>query len=57
MLCTIDLYLLSQFRVFLQVSQCLRYGAKVEQHGDNIAESKEHAMKLAQASKLKYING
>ena len=52
-------YLLSHalFRVFLQVSQCLRYGAKVEQHGDNIAESKEHAMKLAQASKLKYING
>lgn len=41
----------------VQVSQCLRYGARVEQHGDNLAEAKQHAMKLAEANKLKYING
>ena len=44
-------------RFALQVSQCLRYGAKVEQHGENISESKQYAMKLAEANKLKYING
>jgi threonine dehydratase len=41
----------------MQVSQCLRYGAHVEQYGDNLAEAKQHAMKLAEAKKLKYING
>ena len=41
----------------VQVSQCLRYGARVDQHGDNLAEAKQHAMNLAEANKLKYING
>ena len=43
--------------LYVQVSQCLRYGAQVEQHGDNIAEAKQRAMKLAEVNKLKYING
>lgn len=43
--------------VHVQVSQCMRYGARVEQHGTDISEAKTYAMDLAKKEKLRYVNG
>lgn len=35
----------------------MRYGARVEQYGNDIGESKTYAMEIAKKEGLQYING
>ena len=44
-------------RAHTQISQCLKYGARVELHGNDISEAKQYATELAQKEHLQYING
>ena len=41
----------------MKVENCKRYGAKVIIHGQNIGESREHALKISKSQGLMYING
>ena len=49
--------LLVDIHHLLKVSQCMRYGARVEKFGTDISEAKTHAMKMAKKDKLLYVNG
>ncbi|KAK6165469.1 hypothetical protein SNE40_022393 [Patella caerulea] len=41
----------------MKVNACVHYGANVIVHGDDIGESKDHAMNLSTEQNLTYING
>lgn len=43
--------------LLLQVTRCKSYGARVDQYGQNIYESKKYATELAKREGLRYING
>jgi threonine dehydratase len=41
----------------MKVQSCRQFGAKIIIHGRDIGESREHAMRIAKAEGLTYING
>lgn len=41
----------------MKIENCKRYGANVVIHGDNVGECREHALRIAAAEDLMYVNG
>jgi threonine dehydratase len=41
----------------MKIQNCKKYGAKVIIHGQNIAECRDYAMKIAKKEGLLYVNG
>ena len=41
----------------MKVENCKKYGATVVSFGQNIGESKEHALKMSKKQGIMYING
>ena len=41
----------------MKVENCKKYGANIIIHGENIGESRTHALKIGQRKGLMYVNG
>lgn len=46
-----------RFAPIMKVANCRRFGATVEQFGENVGDAKEHALAIGKAQGLRYIHG